>query len=674
MSFAYSRTLTIDHTKCGSSNRTDFPVLVRISDASFKHTSGGGRITSTSGYDIIFTSDSAGTTKVPWEIDQYDSANGVLYAWVKLATVSYTVDTVFYIWFGDATVTTAQNTGAYAPTNVWSNSYQAVYHLSDGQTLSGYESKYGNTATIGSGITATSAQLGGGASFSNTFNQSVKSAGYGMGWTSWTFSAWLTTATTTGTKAIFDTSGGGGGSWGITVEGTIPVVQYINRGGVGFNTLSMTANKLYYLVITTASNGGNPTATLYDPVAMTYVSETVTGTSWNWSGGNFTIGQVNLSGTLRNHYGKIDEVRVSTVVRSADWSLTEFNNQVAPGNIGTPGFITFGAETGSGGPTGINSTETATPVATEGTMLAAASTRSDTATPAVSEVKMLAAASTRSDTSTPTITEARTLAASSARTDTATPTATEARNLTAKSNRVDTVTPVVAESRSLLARFFRSETVQPVFTSLAGILGAFLSLFRSDTATPIASESRTLAARSNRVDTTAPIATESRNLTAQSNRTDTATPTATEARTLAARSTRTDTATPTATEGRNLTAQSNRVDTVTPTVTESRSLFVRLFRTEVINTLITESRSVFAWLTTSDLVKPLLAYNLIRRLLQLVIKRTVRLDRIDATPARMSTVDATIHGLEPVEAVAVLTPIDGSGNAFERIQASPRSL
>lgn len=43
--------------------------------------------------------------------------------------------------------------------------------------------------------------------------------------------------------------------------------------------------------------------------------------------------------------GTIDELRVSSTARSANWILTEYNNQNAPGNIGADNFIKFGAET-----------------------------------------------------------------------------------------------------------------------------------------------------------------------------------------------------------------------------------------------------------------------------------------------------------------------------------------
>jgi hypothetical protein len=39
--------------------------------------------------------------------------------------------------------------------------------------------------------------------------------------------------------------------------------------------------------------------------------------------------------------GTVDEVRISSIARSPDWIKAEYNNQNAPGNVGSPGFWTW---------------------------------------------------------------------------------------------------------------------------------------------------------------------------------------------------------------------------------------------------------------------------------------------------------------------------------------------
>lgn len=44
------------------------------------------------------------------------------------------------------------------------------------------------------------------------------------------------------------------------------------------------------------------------------------------------------------HKGKMDEVRISSTPRSAEWIKTTYNNIDDPGDIGNPGFLIFGNE------------------------------------------------------------------------------------------------------------------------------------------------------------------------------------------------------------------------------------------------------------------------------------------------------------------------------------------
>jgi hypothetical protein len=66
-----------------------------------------------------FSSDSAGLTPLSWEIDSYNATTGAVAFWVKIPTVSHTTDTVFYIWYGDATISTLQSTAS----GVWDSNY-----------------------------------------------------------------------------------------------------------------------------------------------------------------------------------------------------------------------------------------------------------------------------------------------------------------------------------------------------------------------------------------------------------------------------------------------------------------------------------------------------------------------------------------------------------------------
>ena len=69
---------------------------------------------------------SDGVTILDHEIEDYDSTNGDIVAWVKIPSLSSSVDTDIYMYYGCGTAENQEN-----PPGVWSNGYEAVYHLHD---------------------------------------------------------------------------------------------------------------------------------------------------------------------------------------------------------------------------------------------------------------------------------------------------------------------------------------------------------------------------------------------------------------------------------------------------------------------------------------------------------------------------------------------------------------
>ena len=102
------RAITIDYTKCGTADSTNFPVLVSFTNASLKTKANGGKVENSNGYDIQFFSDIGLTSKLSWEVEKYDATTGEIRAWVKIPTISHTANTVFYIAYGDSSISTFQ--------------------------------------------------------------------------------------------------------------------------------------------------------------------------------------------------------------------------------------------------------------------------------------------------------------------------------------------------------------------------------------------------------------------------------------------------------------------------------------------------------------------------------------------------------------------------------------
>ena len=102
---------------------SDFPVLIQITNANndvFEHAQEGGN-------DIVFTA-SDGTTKLAHERERFVPTGGSeeLDAWVKIPSLSASADTTIYMYYGHSAAVDQQDA-----TNVWDSDYVGVWHMSE---------------------------------------------------------------------------------------------------------------------------------------------------------------------------------------------------------------------------------------------------------------------------------------------------------------------------------------------------------------------------------------------------------------------------------------------------------------------------------------------------------------------------------------------------------------
>jgi hypothetical protein len=357
MSYLFYNQLTILSARV-TGNQANFPLLVSATSASFLRTlanggavrntvtqSGGAPITIPA--DLVFATDILGTTRVPWEIKSYDASTGTLVAWVKLS-ISSLADATLYICYGDALITTQQNTGSFSPANVWDANYKGVYHLGDGTTLSTVDSTT-NANNAASGPTAAAGKIDGGAAFNGTQGAYIGNPA-SMRFTtgSVTLSAWFKT-TASGGYAIVSYDGGS------NIFALLNGFPTANRAGfrdlssgagnnLAANTGTSNDGNWHYVVGVRDTTGGL-LRMYYDGAAAGTIS--VNGantTNFDWTIGKYTAG-----GGGGGFDGTIDEVRLSVgIARSAGWIASEYNNQNIPGNwdnLEANRFITWGAQT-----------------------------------------------------------------------------------------------------------------------------------------------------------------------------------------------------------------------------------------------------------------------------------------------------------------------------------------
>lgn len=130
--YNYVRAITIDHTKVPNTDLTSFPFLFTTTDTALATSANGGHVLNANGYDIIFTSDAAGTQLLDYEVESYNAATGQIVAWVRIPTLSHSTDTVIYLLYGNSSVTASQQNTK----SVWDSNYGGVFHISGtGTTL-----------------------------------------------------------------------------------------------------------------------------------------------------------------------------------------------------------------------------------------------------------------------------------------------------------------------------------------------------------------------------------------------------------------------------------------------------------------------------------------------------------------------------------------------------------
>lgn len=346
MAYSFKRTIT-----CGKASNTDqsnFPLLIKFDSSNvgttFKTAANGGHIQNTvtqSGgnavtmpADLIFTSDSGGATKIPWEVESYDGTNGVLWVWVKIGTLTTASNATIYVFYGDAGITTQQNTGSLSPSNVWDSNYLLVMHMPDGATLNLNDSTSNANNGTNHSATAATGQIDGAAGFVAASSQYISGSGPNIASGAFTISFWAKISSGASFYVPFSIGSSGSADHAITIRNDsssfILFSMFADDLGVSvadmagawhYTTLTLDGSKLQTVYLDAASQGTRTASGFFAGDTLWNIARQIT------SAANFFD-------------GPIDEVRVSNTNRSADWITTEYNNQNAPLT-----FNTIGSET-----------------------------------------------------------------------------------------------------------------------------------------------------------------------------------------------------------------------------------------------------------------------------------------------------------------------------------------
>ena len=320
--YSYRRAILIDHNKVPNTDQASFPFLFKSTDPALATTANGGHVTNANGYDIIFSSDPSGAVKLDHELEQYNPVTGQVSAWVRLPALSHTTDTLLYVFYGNSAITTSLEN----KTGVWDSNYKLVQHLPNGTTLTaGDSTTNGYNGTI-VGATATAGQIGGAAAFASPSQHRINE-NLNVGNTApFTYSAWINPTNNQGQRAFW----GGDTNFGaleirVADGGNQIALLRSNQSQDFISNGTVTAGVWSYVVVTINAAG----------VVKCYINSNgaETGTeSGTFSNTNTWVGG---SGNGEFFNGKVDEARISNIVRSPDWIAAEYNNQSSPSTFYT---------------------------------------------------------------------------------------------------------------------------------------------------------------------------------------------------------------------------------------------------------------------------------------------------------------------------------------------------
>src|SRR3990170_3589486 len=141
-SWPYRQKITI-LSSLTTATLTNFPYLVKITDPAnsvFANAQGSGN-------DILFTA-ADGSTKLNHEIERFDPTAKVLLAWVQVPSISSTVNTDIYLYYGNGSAPNQQNING-----TWDSDFVMVNHLHETGATQRDSTANKNTGTPQNGVT-----------------------------------------------------------------------------------------------------------------------------------------------------------------------------------------------------------------------------------------------------------------------------------------------------------------------------------------------------------------------------------------------------------------------------------------------------------------------------------------------------------------------------------------
>jgi hypothetical protein len=345
--FSSYKSIKINSNKIsGSENLQNFPLLISIFDTNLKTD------VQTDGDDIVFANSSSWLDHEIEEFNpSYNSTHAHLVAWVRIPSLSATIDSEIFMYYGNTTIGNLEN-----PSGVWDNNYRGVWHLSE--TTGGTDTIKDSTTNVNHGTDYNSPIFGQTGKIHNSIeldgtNQYIELPNSAtlenITEGDYTYEVWfyadqvppgtVSSANDKRYAALIKRDPHGGIFY--DHDKTFSIEHWLNGPTqTGVTSVAYDPQSYYHIVGVVSKTDG---------YTKLYVNGILEGTD-TWTAGTtaHNYGTVTLKFGIANPGaaiyrwnldGRLDEMRVSNAARSSDWIATEYNNQNNPSS-----FISVGSE------------------------------------------------------------------------------------------------------------------------------------------------------------------------------------------------------------------------------------------------------------------------------------------------------------------------------------------
>ncbi|RNC85709.1 MAG: DUF2341 domain-containing protein [Balneola sp.] len=308
-----------------TSDISNFPVLVNVTNNDLRTTGNGGFVENTNGYDIIFTA-ANGSTILSHQLEEYNAATGEITFWVRFPTLAALVDTEFYIYFGNNSIASDQSS-----TNVWDSNYKLVMHLNEaaagGINFTDASGNISSSDISDNATEPTDGQISGGRLFNDpgtgdliTISDNGVSPLDISG--NITISVWINISNVDDGPDIIS-KGSYLDGYAIWVNGSGLLRFQINNSALSATTNAISNGSWNYIVATRASNGDR----------VIYLNGAEIASDNNAASFEVNDDDLFLSTASFDYEGIMDEFRLSNITRDSAWVATEYNNKNSPGTF-----------------------------------------------------------------------------------------------------------------------------------------------------------------------------------------------------------------------------------------------------------------------------------------------------------------------------------------------------